>query len=113
MQLKRSTDAIRCSVFVLILASWWLFVVQVWKQHDQKWATSALQHAKQLFAFGLQHPGCFSKSVPEMGAVYPSSAWRDDMAWGAAWLHIATQEPVYLQHAQALLNDSRSAEADR
>lgn len=86
---------------------------QVWRERDAAWAGLALQHAQQLYAFGRKHPGCFSQSVPEMGAVYQSTAWRDDMAWGAAWLHAATQEPRYEQQAHAYLHDSKSAEADR
>ncbi|KAK9790125.1 hypothetical protein WJX73_009963 [Symbiochloris irregularis] len=86
---------------------------QVHKADDPVWAEKALTHAKSLFRFGAKYPGKFSDSSKDMGAAYPSSAWRDDMAWGAAWLAAATGNAVYRQHAHALLNESRTEEASR
>ena len=45
--------------------------------------------------------------------MYPSSAWRDDMAWGAAWMHRATGKRAYLKQALKLLEDSRTHEPSR
>ena len=31
---------------------------------------------------------------------YPSSSYWDDLAWGAAWLYLSTNNPTYLNDAQ-------------
>lgn len=80
---------------------------------DPRFASAALQHAVQLFDFAAAVPGSFAASVPEMGGVYPSSAWRDDLAWAAAWLHVATADRQYLHKSQFWLNESRLFEGHR
>ena len=61
----------------------------------------------------MRHRGSFADSVPQLGAVYPSDGWRDDVAWGAAWLYCATRETAYLDLARAFLAESRREEAGR
>ena len=46
---------------------------QALKSSNPKLAKAALKHAKQLWDFGAKYPGSFAQSVPEIGAVYPSS----------------------------------------
>jgi endoglucanase len=55
---------------------------------DRARALVLLDHAKQLYSFGKRFPGIYSKVINTDGG-YDSSAYEDDMAWGAVWLHRA------------------------
>lgn len=87
--------------------------MQVFRTSDMAFSQLTLQHAKQLFEFAVTHQGLFAESSPEMGAVYPSKSWRDDAAWGAAWLYVASEDPKYLMEAQKWLSESKRHEIDR
>ena len=89
------------------------FRLQVFRGSDPAYSERALAHARQLLAFAADVPGSFAASVPEMGDVYPSSGWRDDMAWAAAWLWTATADEAFLGQAQLWLARSRQHEPDR
>ena len=62
---------------------------------DPEYAAKLIKHAKQMLEFGLAHPGSYMKSKQEglkdHSKHYPSSNYNDEMAWGALWLHIATE----------------------
>lgn len=45
--------------------------------------------------------GRYSDVVTDAAALYPSSGYLDDLAWGAAWLAAATGQAAYLQDAAA------------
>ncbi|KAK9821120.1 hypothetical protein WJX81_000795 [Elliptochloris bilobata] len=88
-------------------------VSRVFAAEDPGYAARALGHARQLYAFASAHRGSFAASVPAMGAVYPSPAYRDDLAWAAGWLYAATREADFLRDAHAALAESRREEPER
>ena len=86
---------------------------KVFEADDPNFARTCIVHAKKLYKFakarggggggggagsrtagGRRRPprppqtrqGKFSDSVPDLGLVYRSSAYRDDLAWAAAWI---------------------------
>jgi hypothetical protein len=54
-----------------------------------------------MLEFGLAHPGSYMKSkqdgLKDHSKHYPSSNYNDEMAWGALWLHIATEVSAQCQ----------------
>jgi endoglucanase len=86
---------------------------QVFAPSDEKYAAQALYHARQLLDFADQYRGLAGDSVPALAGVYNSSAYRDDLAWAAAWLLVATGEEVYRERAIGFLAESRQEEPDR
>ena len=50
----------------------------------------------------LRQPrGLYSDAAADAAALYPSSSYLDDLAWGAAWLAAATGQGAYLRDAGA------------
>lgn len=68
------------------------------QQGDSVYAAHLIDTAKSLFALGDGNQGGFSVSQP----FYSSSGFRDELAWGAAWLYEATGEQEYLDKAESL-----------
>jgi hypothetical protein len=73
---------------------------------DPAWRASALDHARQLYAWGKEFPGSYADSKDEviliMQDMYPSDGkFDDDLAWAATWLYVATNESRYLADARA------------
>lgn len=66
-------------------------------------------HAEQLYAFGSKFQGSYSDSIADAKEFYQSSQYKDDLAWGAIWLYLATRKTTYLQeakkHADALIGE--------
>ena len=68
---------------------------------EPEYAERLIKHAKQMLEFGLAHPGSYMTSKQEglkdHSKHYPSSNYNDEMAWGALWLHLATEVslPLY------------------
>ncbi len=48
-----------------------------------------LSKAKGLYNFAETYPGKYSDSIPDAAKFYPSYSYRDELAWGAIWLHKA------------------------
>eukprot|EP00884_Botryococcus_braunii_P022001 jgi/Botrbrau1/8485/Bobra.0237s0100.1 len=86
---------------------------RVFASVDNEYAVRALQHARQLLDFANFYRGLAGKSVPALAGVYNSTAYRDDLAWAAAWLFVATGETDYRERALGFLQESRQEEPDR
>jgi hypothetical protein len=56
---------------------------------------------RYVFRAATTHLGVYSDSVPDAAYQYPSSGYLDDLAWGAAWLYAARQNPAYLGEASS------------
>lgn len=70
---------------------------------DNAYADLLLTHAKQLYAFADAYRGKYSDSIPDARNYYNSySGYNDELAWGAAWLYKATNDPAYLAKAESL-----------
>ena len=62
---------------------------------EPEYAEKLISHAKQMLEFGLAYPGSYMTSklegLKDHSKHYPSSNYNDEMAWGALWLHLATE----------------------
>ena len=71
------------------------------KQTDPSYASTLLQHAKELYEFADTYRGKYTDSIPNAAQFYNSfSGFNDELVWGAAWLYKATNEAVYLTKAE-------------
>ena len=70
---------------------------------SKRYAEELLQHAKELYAFADKYRGVYSDSIPNAATFYRSySGYQDELAWGAAWLYRATNDPSYLTKAEEI-----------
>lgn len=71
----------------------------IFKDSDPDYSAKLLDHAKDLYNRGTTHLGSYQQSTdPNMKTVkewYPSSIYTDELAWGAAWLYVATKDESY------------------
>ena len=67
---------------------------------NSHYADALLRHAKELYEFADQYRGKYTDSVPAASNFYRSSHYVDELAWAAAWLYKATENPDYLQKAE-------------
>lgn len=70
----------------------------IFEKTNPTYAETCLTHAKQLFAFGDKYRG-----KNPLKTLYPSGSYLDDLAWGAIWLYIKTQDSTYLDKAKSIL----------
>uniref|UniRef100_A0A2C9JJ67 Endoglucanase n=1 Tax=Biomphalaria glabrata TaxID=6526 RepID=A0A2C9JJ67_BIOGL len=75
------------------------------KEKDPTYANTLLEHAKQLWDFGMNHKGKYSESVGAAAGFYPSNNFTDELCWGSIWLYQATKEAKYLTEAEKYLDD--------
>lgn len=73
---------------------------------SKRYARKLLKHAKELYAFADKYRGVYSDSIPNAASFYRShSGYKDELAWGAAWLYRATNDPSYLTKAEKYYSD--------
>ncbi len=66
-------------------------------QGDVQYADKLLARAKSLYKFADTYRGKYSECITNAAGFYQSfSGYQDELAWGAAWLYKATNEPEYL-----------------
>ncbi len=70
----------------------------IFEETDPQYAQECLKHAKEIFAFGDKYRGRNPLDV-----LYPSGSYLDDLAWGAIWLYIKTNDSTYLEKAKSCL----------
>ncbi|RMZ57138.1 hypothetical protein APUTEX25_003595 [Auxenochlorella protothecoides] len=63
---------------------------------DTAYAATLLAKAKSVYAASTANLGYYSVQDWNISAVYNSSTFYDDLAWGAAWLFKATADDAYL-----------------
>lgn len=73
----------------------------VFKNKDSAYASTLLQHAKQLWEFAIKYQGKYSDSVPAAAGFYKSTNLTDEICWGSLWLHRATNDSKYLDEAES------------
>jgi len=76
----------------------------LFKETDPAYSDELIQHAKELYAFGNKFKGRYSDVLPDANVFYQSTEYRDDLAWGAIWLHLATDDKSYLKEAKKHMN---------
>eukprot|EP01023_Acetabularia_acetabulum_P045661 TRINITY_DN463_c0_g1_i1.p1 TRINITY_DN463_c0_g1~~TRINITY_DN463_c0_g1_i1.p1 ORF type:complete len:1207 (+),score=229.86 TRINITY_DN463_c0_g1_i1:181-3801(+) len=57
--------------------------------------------AVKLYNIAINFPGVYTddKRVEDIAKFYPSTTYRDDLTWAAAWLYFASREVVFYQQA--------------
>ena len=69
---------------------------------SKRYAKKLLKHAKELYTFADKYRGKYSDSIPNAASFYRSWGYQDELAWGAAWLYRATNDPSYLTKAEEI-----------
>ncbi|KAI0239880.1 Endoglucanase A, partial [Lamellibrachia satsuma] len=69
----------------------------IFKERDADYSATLLLHARQLYNFAYDFRGLFLPATPE------PHDFKDELAWGALWLFLATEEPQYVQKAKEFL----------
>eukprot|EP01018_Ginkgo_biloba_P039442 Gb_32668 [translate_table: standard] len=74
----------------------------VFQVSDASYSQRLLQTAMRVFDFADKHRGAYSDSLKSVVCPFycSYSGYQDELLWGAAWLHIATQNPCYLSYIQ-------------
>ncbi|XP_033764174.1 endoglucanase G-like [Pecten maximus] len=72
----------------------------VFKDKDPTFAAQLLSNAEEIYKFAVTYKGIYSNSVNEAAAYYRSSAYEDELCWGALWLYMATNKSSYLTDAK-------------
>ena len=81
---------------------------------DDNYADKLLEKAKQLYEFADQYQGAYTNAIQDASAFYNSwSGYKDELAWGAAWLHKAVKaagetDTKYLDKAESYYNGINS-----
>lgn len=74
----------------------------IYKDKDSDYAKTCLTHAQQLFDFAERTKS--DAGYTAANGFYNSwSGWNDELAWAAAWLHIATGESKWLDKAKSYI----------
>jgi hypothetical protein len=77
-------------------------ISMAFRASDAAYADKLLGHAKQLYDFADKYRGMYSDAIPGAKAFYNSwSGFKDELVWGALWLHMATKDAAYLAKAEA------------
>lgn len=72
----------------------------IFREQNFTYSEQLLDSAVELHAFATKHRGKYSDSIPDAKVFYESSGFRDDLAWGAMWLYMATEEEKYIEQAK-------------
>lgn len=73
----------------------------VFKTKDPAFSAKLVEAAKGLYKFARDYRGRYSDSVPQAKAYYGSNKVTDELCEGAAWLHKATGDNMYLNDAKS------------
>ncbi|KAK2174573.1 hypothetical protein NP493_792g00000 [Ridgeia piscesae] len=78
----------------------------VFRPTDPGYADTLLRHARELYDFGYKFQRKYTESISNAKDFYQSfSGFKDELAWGALWLHKATGEKAYLDKAEEFLHN--------
>jgi len=69
---------------------------------DAEYADTCLEHAKQLFDFAYNYQGKYTDSIPAGGFYESWSGFKDELAWGAAWIAKATGDQADVDRAESI-----------
>ncbi|MCM3174393.1 glycoside hydrolase family 9 protein [Paenibacillus sp. MER 99-2] len=74
----------------------------VFADDDPDYSARLLRHAKELYNFADTYRGKYSDCITDAQTFYNSwSGYYDELAWGGAWLYLATNDSAYLSKAIA------------
>ncbi|CAN6693700.1 unnamed protein product [Malus baccata var. baccata] len=74
----------------------------VFRRCDPTYSKLLVRRAMSVFAFADKHRGPYSIGLKKFVCPYycAYSGFQDELLWGAAWLHKATKNPMYLSYIQ-------------
>ncbi|KAL8224821.1 hypothetical protein R6Q57_017378 [Mikania cordata] len=74
----------------------------VFRKSDPVYSKILLKRAIRVFAFADKYRGSYSDGLKSYVCPFycSYSGFRDELLWGAAWLHKATRSPAYLNYIQ-------------
>lgn len=82
----------------------------VFAQKDKEYSQKLLGHATDLYTRATTHLGSYMQSKhPNLQTVkewYPSTIYTDELAWGAAWLYVATGDEKYRTESDGWVSKS-------
>ncbi|MFX3651189.1 MAG: glycoside hydrolase family 9 protein [Paenibacillus sp.] len=74
----------------------------VFADDDPAYSARLLQHAEELYNFADTYRGKYTDCITDAAAFYNSwTGYEDELAWGGAWLYLATNDSAYLSKAIA------------
>ncbi|KAL8522760.1 hypothetical protein ACS0TY_012922 [Phlomoides rotata] len=75
----------------------------VFRRCDPNYSKVLARRAIKVFEFADKHRGAYSTGLRPYVCPYycDFSGYQDELLWGAAWLHKATRNPMYLNYIQA------------
>ncbi|CAH2033660.1 unnamed protein product [Thlaspi arvense] len=76
----------------------------VFRKVDPKYSRLLLATAKKVMQFAIQYRGAYSDSLSSSVCPFycSYSGYKDELVWGAAWLHRATTNPYYTNFIRSL-----------
>ena len=77
---------------------------------DPAYGEALLRHARELYRFADEHRGSYSDCIRDAQAYYRSMGYKDELVWGALWLHLATGDAGYLAKAEGLFDELRGSD---
>ncbi len=78
----------------------------IFEDEDPQYAEILRIHASDLFTFAFEHQEFYHNSIPGVQNYYYSwNGFYDELAWAAAWLHLATHETNWLDIAQSIYDE--------
>ncbi|XP_028078856.1 endoglucanase 17 [Camellia sinensis] len=74
----------------------------VFRRIDPTYAKLLVTRAIRVFEFADKYRGVYSNGLKKVVCPFycSFSGYQDELLWGAAWLHRATKNPMYLQYIQ-------------
>ncbi|KAK1354260.1 Endoglucanase [Heracleum sosnowskyi] len=75
----------------------------VFRRTDRTYSKLLATRAIRVFAFANKYRGVYSSTLRKWVCPFycDFSGYEDELLWGAAWLHKATRNPMYLHYIQA------------
>ncbi|RXG70392.1 Endoglucanase 7 [Armadillidium vulgare] len=77
----------------------------VFSSVDSTFSSNCLQAAKELYELADNYRGNYNNAIPGSTNFYPSSAYVDELAWGALWLYRATYDTSYKDKASQYVDE--------
>ncbi|XP_050235617.1 endoglucanase 17 [Mercurialis annua] len=74
----------------------------VFKKSDPTYSKLLIKRAIRVFQFADKYRGPYSNGLKKIVCPFycDYSGYEDELLWGAAWLHKATKNPIYLNYIQ-------------
>ncbi|KAK4282525.1 hypothetical protein QN277_013889 [Acacia crassicarpa] len=86
----------------------------VFRRSDPMYSKILIRRAIRVFQFGDRYRGSYSNGLKHIVCPFycSFSGYQDELLWGAAWLHKATKNPMYLHYIQVNGQTLGAAEFD-